>query len=162
MRSTGLHQMSTTYREQKNDMRFHQMMQFQAQQTNAMLKMMAMGMNPAITPEQLSVFEVKAPRSSHLRNSGDSHFSGSATCFYFQCTAICTFSGCAKFSVFWSSTSHVSSSATCTFSLTCTCTGQGPNNSTTLYRQMSLSCMQRTRIIWYYRREENVLRCPQG
>ena len=48
-------------REQKNDMRFHQMMQFQAQQTNAMLKMMAMVMNPAITPEQLSVFEVKAP-----------------------------------------------------------------------------------------------------
>ena len=45
-------------REQKNDMRFHQMMQFQAQQTNAMLKMMAVVMNPAIAPEQLSVFKV--------------------------------------------------------------------------------------------------------
>ena len=143
-------------------MRFHQMMQFQAQQTNAMLKMMAMVMNPAITPEQLSVFEVKAPDlaiSKKFRRQSLLRFCNLLLLsmhFHLYLLSLCKVLSLLVLNLacfllcYMYLLSHMHAHRT------------GAKQQHHFVSTNVTFLMQRTRIIWYYRREENVLRCPQG
>ena len=53
-------------REENNNIRFQQMLFFQAQQASTMMKMIAMVMNPSLTPEQAEMFNIPVTVPPHI------------------------------------------------------------------------------------------------